>query len=48
MWDTIQKLKYRSNAGITSAQDELNARLNDRMELPLPGLHGEQLQKGYL
>lgn len=43
MFDTIQKLKYRANAGITAAQDELNSRLNDRMELPLPGLHGEKL-----
>lgn len=43
MFDTIQKLKYRANAGIATAQDELNSRLNDRMELPLPGLHGEKL-----
>ena len=43
MFDTIQKLKYRANAGIAAAQDELNNRLNDRMELPLPGLHGEKL-----
>lgn len=43
MFDTIQKLKYRANAGIAAAQDELNSRLNDRMELPLPGLHGEKL-----
>ena len=43
MFDTIQKLKYRANAGIAQAQDELNSRLNDRMELPLPGLHGEKL-----
>lgn len=43
MFDTIQKLKYRANAGIAAAQEELNSRLNDRMELPLPGLHGEKL-----
>ena len=43
MFDTIQKLKYRANAGITQAQEELNIRLNDRLELPLPGLHGEKL-----
>lgn len=43
MFDTIQKLKYRAGAGISAAQDELNSRLNDRMELPLPGLHGETL-----
>lgn len=43
MFDTIQKLKYRANAGIAAAQDELNSRLNDRMEIPLPGLHGEKL-----
>ena len=38
-WDTIQKLKYRANAGISSAQAELNYRLKDRAEIPLPGLH---------
>ena len=43
MFDTIQKLKYRANAGIAVAQEELNSRLKDRMELPLPGLHGEKL-----
>lgn len=43
MFDTIQKLKYRASAGIVQAQEELNSRLNDRMELPLPGLHGEKL-----
>lgn len=43
MFDTIQKLKYRANAGIAQAQDELNTRLNDRMEIPLPGLHGKKL-----
>lgn len=43
MFDAIQKLKYRASAGITQAQEELNSRLNDRMELPLPGLHGEKL-----
>ena len=43
MFDSLQMLKYRANAGITQAQDELNSRLNDRMELPLPGLHGEKL-----
>lgn len=43
MFDSIQKLKYRANAGIAQAQEELNNRLNDRMELPLPGLHGEKL-----
>ena len=43
MFDTIQKLKYRANAGIAQAQDELNTRLNDCMEIPLPGLHGEKL-----
>ena len=43
MFDSIQKLKYRANAGIAQAQEELNNRLNDRMELPLPGLHGEIL-----
>ena len=43
MFDTIQKLKYRANAGITQAQAELAERLGDRVELPLPGLHGEKL-----
>ena len=43
MFDTIQKLKYHAGAGVTQAQEELNSRLNDRMELPLPGLHGEKL-----
>lgn len=43
MLDTIQKLKYRASAGIIQAQEELDNRLNDRMELPLPGLHGEKL-----
>lgn len=43
MFDTIQKLKYRANAGIAQAQAELADRLNDRVELPLPGLHGEKL-----
>lgn len=43
MWDTIQKLEYRAAAKIPDAQKELDARLSDRMELPLPGLHGEKL-----
>lgn len=43
MFDTIQKLKYRANAGIAAAHEELNSRLNDRMEIPLLGLHGEKL-----
>lgn len=43
MFDTIQKLKYRANAGIAQAREELDTRLRDRMELPLPGLHGEKL-----
>ncbi len=42
-WDTIQKLKYRANAGIPSAQAELKYRMEDRAEIPLPGLHGEKL-----
>jgi len=42
-WDSIQKLKYRANAGIPGAQTELNYRLNDCVEVPLPGLHGEKL-----
>ena len=43
MFDTIQKLKYRANAGIVQAKAELADRLGDRVELPLPGLHGEKL-----
>ena len=43
MFDAIQKLKYRANAGIAQAQAELANRLNDRVALPLPGLHGETL-----
>lgn len=43
MWDTIQKLEYRAKANIADARAELDARLSDRMELPLPGIHGEKL-----
>ncbi len=43
MWDAIQKLKYRAQANIPGAQDELHRRLHDRVELPLPGIHGETL-----
>ena len=43
MWDTIQKLEYRARANIEGAQQELNMRLTDRMELPLLGLNGEKL-----
>lgn len=43
MWDTIQKLRYRANAGIAEAKAELNLRLESRTKLPLKGLHGETL-----
>ena len=43
MWDTIQKLEYRARAGITDAEEELGRRLNDRVLLPLKGIHGEAL-----
>lgn len=43
MWDTIQKLEYRSKAGILDAGQELERRLSDQAELPLPGIHGEKL-----
>lgn len=43
MWDTIQKLEYRAEANILEAQQELQERLSDRVELPLPGIHGEKL-----
>lgn len=42
-WDTIQKLTYRANAGIGLAQAELEYRLRDCAEIPLPGLHGERI-----
>lgn len=43
MWDTIQKLEYRAKANLADAKAELEMRLSDRMELPLPGIHGEKL-----
>ena len=43
MWDTIQKLEYRAKANLSQAKVELNDRLTDRLELPLPGLSGEKL-----
>lgn len=43
MWDTIQKLRFRADANIPDAKAELESRLHDRMELPLPGIHGERL-----
>ena len=42
-WDPIQKLKYRAKAGISQADRELQYRLEDRLELPLPGIRGEKL-----
>lgn len=43
MWDTIQKLQYRADANIAQAREHLEARLSDRLELPLSGIHGESL-----
>ena len=43
MWDTIQKLEYREKANISEAKQELQDRLSNRVELPLPGIHGEKL-----
>lgn len=43
MWDSIKKLEYRAAANLSGAKAELDSRLADRMELPLPGLHGEKL-----
>ena len=43
MPDTIQNLHFHGNAHFADATQELNSRLNDRMELPLSGLHGEKL-----
>ena len=43
MWDPIQKLEYRVRANIENAQQELEMRLTDRLELPLCGINGEKL-----
>lgn len=43
MWDTIRKLQYRANAKVPGARAELDARLHDRVELPLSGIMGERL-----
>lgn len=43
MWDSIQKLQYRADAGIASAQEALELRMTDRLLLPLKGIHGETL-----
>ena len=43
MWEAIRMLEFRSNAGISDANAELNNRLSDRLELPLAGIHGEKL-----
>ncbi len=43
MWHSIPNLKYRVQARVPGAAMELSARLQDRLELPLPGLHGEKL-----
>ena len=43
MWDTIKKMEYRAQAKLPGAAEELEARLSDRMELPLQGLSGEKL-----
>lgn len=43
MWDTIQKLKYRADANIAEAKEQLETRLSERLELPLVGIHGEKL-----
>lgn len=43
MWDTIQKLEYRARANLVQAKAELEERIADRLELPLPGLYGEKL-----
>lgn len=43
MFDTIQKLQYRVRANIPGAKAELDKRLHDRLELPLPGIHEEKL-----
>ena len=42
-WETIRKTKYRAEADIAQAKEEVAYRLQDRMEIPLPGLHGEKL-----
>lgn len=43
MLETLQKLRYRADANLSGAQKALKIRLADRMELPLPGIHGERL-----
>lgn len=43
MWDTIEKLEYRVRANLPGAKEELETRMTDRLELPLPGLRGEKL-----
>lgn len=43
MWDTIKKMEYRAQAKLPGAAEALEARLSDRMELPLQGLSGEKL-----
>lgn len=43
MWDTIRKMEYRAQAKLPGAAEALQARLADRMELPLQGLSGEKL-----
>ncbi|MBE5907034.1 MAG: Fic family protein [Lachnospiraceae bacterium] len=41
--ETISILKYKSNAGIPNAKEELNERLKYRKDLPLRGIEGERI-----
>ncbi len=45
MWDAMQKIKYRLNAGIPSALTEWNLRMEFREKLPFAGIHGEEMVK---
>lgn len=42
-YETYEKLEYKAKAGITSAKQELQNRKNNRVKLPLTGIHGTGL-----
>lgn len=42
-YETYQKLEYKAKAGIPSAKQELSNRKNNRVKLPLTGIHGTNL-----
>ncbi len=43
MWDAMQKIKYRVNAGIPEALTKWNLRMEFREQLPFTGIHGEEI-----